>query len=191
MDTSCRPGKDSPPITTTRLLLRRMSIQDYKAVRSLRCNPKVFYWRDPVDTPAQAFQWLQDRLADPASLSYSVSLLPNQQEIIDSHIIGFVGATRLPEVGYMYDPSVWGKGYATEALRAWIESYWQTWPMGHPATQYSEMQKCLTAVTGSENGAASRRVLEKCGFKHETYLDVHEDRGSVTLDVWKLEKPDD
>ncbi|KAL9127914.1 MAG: hypothetical protein Q9217_003300 [Psora testacea] len=183
------PCGENRTVKTSRLLLRRMTIEDDEAVCSLRCNPEVFYWRIPVHTTEQATQWLKDRLADPASLSYSVRVLQNREEALDAKVIGFVGATHLPEVGYMYDPSVWGNGYATEALRAWIEMYWQNWPDGHPSIAKDEERRCLTAVTGQEDGAASRRVLKKCGFKHVRSHVEQEDRGDVKLDVWRLDGP--
>jgi RimJ/RimL family protein N-acetyltransferase len=57
-------------------------------------------------------------------------------------------------IGYALAPEVWGKGLATEAAMAAIEA-------GFTLTNAIEM----LASAHIEN-AASRRVLEKCGFEH-------------------------
>ena len=40
---------------------------------------------------------------------------------LDGDLIGKLGAWRLPEFGFLIDPGHWGKGYASEALAAFIE----------------------------------------------------------------------
>ena len=58
-----------------------------------------------------------------------------------------------PEIGYWLGARYWGKGYATEAVRALIDHAFTD--LGHKALQSS------VRVTNP----ASRRVLEKCGFQ--------------------------
>ena len=79
----------------------------------------------------------------------------------ERRVIGLVGAIRTPEVGYMFHPDSWGKGYATEAMVAYMPLLWEH---VDPATapewrryDYSE------AFTDAEN-ATSRKLLEKLGF---------------------------
>lgn len=74
-------------------------------------------------------------------------------------IIGWAGLQFLPElneteVGYLLDKPFWGKGYATEAVRASLE-------FGFSHFAFSQ----LIALVHPEN-TASRRVLEKCGLTH-------------------------
>lgn len=38
----------------------------------------------------------------------------------DGEVIGKMGAYRLPDFGYLLSPDVWGRGYASEALTAFI-----------------------------------------------------------------------
>ena len=81
-------------------------------------------------------------------------------------------------VGYALAPEVWGKGYATEALSAAIEA-------GFALTNAIEM----LASAHVEN-AASRRVLDKCGFTHiGTGLEGAPARGGmVPCDRFRLER---
>jgi RimJ/RimL family protein N-acetyltransferase len=55
----------------------------------------------------------------------------------------------------MFHPSYWGKGYATEALRAFLTTYYEILGV--------EVGK-IVAHTDVEN-EGSKRVLVKCGFR--------------------------
>ena len=70
---------------------------------------------------------------------------------LDGALIGKLGAWRLPEVGFLLDPAQWGRGYAREALTAFIER--------RRGLGSSE----LTADVDPRN-TASLRLLERCGF---------------------------
>ena len=76
-------------------------------------------------------------------------------------VIGDAGlilyAYRGPEVelGYRLKVPHWGKGYATEAARAWLRHGFDE--LGLPR---------ILAVAHEENGA-SRRVLEKVGMRYD------------------------
>ena len=104
------------------------------------------------------------------------------------------GAHGLPEVGYIFLPSAWGKGYATEALDAWVKLYWSKFPGGHPTLNEEEKQY-LKALTGP-GGDASRAVLKKCGFQWhaeneltEEEKDVKEKGMRVILSEFRLQRP--
>lgn len=101
-----------------------------------------------------------------------------------------VGGVRLPEVGYIYDPSIWGNGFATEALRAWMDMYWSKYPDGHPDLPKEERGH-LRAKTGQENGGMndSGNVLKKCGFRKVGEKEVEEEGSMVILEEWVSEKP--
>ena len=75
-------------------------------------------------------------------------------------IIGVTGAIRTPEVGYLFHKDTWGKGYATEALAAFMPLLWNH--MGQDAPKDARYDYA-TAFTDPEN-KGSQRVLEKCGF---------------------------
>jgi RimJ/RimL family protein N-acetyltransferase len=81
-------------------------------------------------------------------------------------------------LGYALAPEVWGKGYATEAALAAIEA-------GFALTDAVEM-----LATAHVENAASRRVLDKCGFTHQgTGLEGAPARGGmVPCDRFCLER---
>ncbi len=83
-----------------------------------------------------------------------------------------------PEVGYWLGASYWGRGYATEAVRAVIDHAFGA--LGHDTLQ-----------AGARVGnPASRRVLEKCGFQW-TGVGLYRIRAinsSAPLDRFRLDR---
>lgn len=73
-------------------------------------------------------------------------------------MIGVVGAFRSTgaEAGYIFNEAFWGRGYASEALPAFLQIHWQR--VAGAANQ------TVSARVHPDN-AASVRVLRKCGFR--------------------------
>ena len=187
---SAKPLRDI--ITTERLMLRPLSPADSEQVFAIRSEPRVLYWTEP-DTREKSNEWLKLRLESDKSMSYAVSPLPSADNP-SPQIIGITGSHILPEVGYIFHPSAWGHGYATEALKAWIDMYWQEYPDGHPVLSDDE-KSYLKAVTGP-GGDKSRRVLKKCGFswfrEEETGDErkgAKEDSLTVLLQEFRVARP--
>ena len=83
-----------------------------------------------------------------------------------------------PDIGYWLGVQHWGKGYATEAVRALIDHAFGT--LGHDALQSA------ARVTNP----ASRRVLEKCAFQW-TGVGLYRMRAvgsSVPVDRFRLDR---
>ena len=82
----------------------------------------------------------------------------------DGRVLGSTGlAFESPDVaqtGYVFARDAWGRGYATESLRAMI------------AIGESLRLRRLYAICHVDHHASSR-VLEKCGFEHEGILPRH------------------
>jgi RimJ/RimL family protein N-acetyltransferase len=97
-------------------------------------------------------------------------------------IIGACGLTtaagQSPETGYWLGAKFWGKGYATEAVRALIDHAFTN--LDHQALQSS------VRVTNP----GSRRVLEKCGFQWNGVglCRIRALGSSVPVDRFRLER---
>jgi RimJ/RimL family protein N-acetyltransferase len=92
--------------------------------------------------------------------------------------IGVVGLNSYGKAHYVFHPSIWGSGYCTEALSAFMNILFE----------YQPDRMLLKAIV-LEGNLASRRVLEKCNFKIEplkntlkrmTYSRTNEDAQSST-----------
>jgi RimJ/RimL family protein N-acetyltransferase len=80
-----------------------------------------------------------------------------------------------PELGWSFDPAWWGRGLATEAGAACVE-----WAFGELAIPR------LVSITIEEN-LASRRVMEKLGFR---LLETNRDEElGLTLWIHELTRP--
>ena len=104
------------------------------------------YWSTlPHAEQSQTDAWLASMIDAPLATSDDF-ILERAGEVI-----GKLGAWRLPDIGYLLSPSVWGQGYASEALAAFI------------AHRRRQSGGDLTADTDPRN-VASNRLLAKHGF---------------------------
>ncbi|KAL9025182.1 MAG: hypothetical protein Q9196_005952 [Gyalolechia fulgens] len=194
-------GAHNYTFTTERLFFRPLRLDDTAAVFALRSDPKVFYWTQPQTLESEARDWIKARLESRLYLSFCIEELSgtkNDDNKSDQpEVIGLCGGTTLPEIGYIFRPSVWGRGYAQEALRGFIKFYWDTFPDGHPMIPNAEDRKFLMAVTGPSDGsataAASIAVLKKCGFEYWKEQKEADSPGpgqrDIMLPVWRLWGP--
>ena len=141
--------------------IRPWSLDDADALVRHANNPRVAeHLRDRFPspyTPADAEEWLVlVTLAEPF-LDYAI--------VLDDRPIGGIGLALgsdiervSAEVGYWIGESQWGQGIATEALRSFVPWALETFALTR-----------LFATTFSHHHA-SRRVLEKAGFRLEGIL---------------------
>lgn len=88
-------------------------------------------------------------------------------------VIGVIGSHHYPIMGYFFQSDKWGRGYATEALTAWLQAYWKLDREDCPDKDQEEYVEATTVLAN----VASQRVLEKCGFnKVKQY--VEDDTGA-------------
>lgn len=145
-------------IVTARLRLRPFRPGDEAALVEHADDRRV--WQNLRDrfphpyTHADAEQWIAHARADAPPLQLAVTL--------DDRVIGGVGLERLADVsrfsaelGYWLGGAHWGRGFASEAVAAFVEWAFASLPLER-----------LQAFVFTPN-AASRRVLEKCGFRLE------------------------
>ena len=103
-------------IRTERLLLRRATMADAPTMNRIMSDPRAMrYWSTlPHDNLAQTETWLRSMVEADAATSDDFIVTR------DGVVIGKFGAWRLPEIGFLIDPEEWGKGYAGEAMVAFI-----------------------------------------------------------------------
>jgi RimJ/RimL family protein N-acetyltransferase len=134
-------------IRTDRLLLRRASLDDVPAMHAIMSNPVAMrFWSTPPHADVDdTRRWIESMIEDePAERDDFIMT-------VDGHLVGKLGAWRLPEIGFLLDPAQWGRGYASEALAAYID---RRRKLG--STE-------LTADVDPRN-LASIRLLERAGF---------------------------
>lgn len=104
-------------IRTKRLLLRRATYEDAVAMHRIMTNPAAMrYWSNPPHRQIdETERWMASMVeADPAESDDFIVTL-------DGELIGKLGTWKIPEIGFLIDPTYWGRGYASEAMAAFIE----------------------------------------------------------------------
>jgi len=153
-------GRIGPPVTilkTERLILRRARPDDVDAFHAIMSDPKAMrYWSTPPHaTLDETRAWVTNMAEDsPAEREDFVVEL-------DGRLIGKAGCYRLPEIGYILHPDVWGQGYAREALAAVIAHIFAT----------RDLEK-ITADVDPRN-AGSIGLLLRLGF-----VETHRAKGT-------------
>jgi RimJ/RimL family protein N-acetyltransferase len=140
-------------LETQRLVLRAPQLEDAKAIAALANDRRIAENTSRIPhpyRPSDAEQWIVGSAADLDATTYLITLA-------NGCVIGGCGFEMkegpVPEIGYWLGARYWGKGYATEAVRALIDHAFTD--LDHKALQSS------VRVTNP----ASRRVMEKCGFQ--------------------------
>lgn len=152
-----------PAIETARLRLRPLLEADIPAHYAVFSDPDVArYWsREPWTDIAQAEESMKSILAaqaDGSEARFGIELLSTGELIGNVGLHHFFGASRRCEIGYALGSRHWGRGYATEALRAAIRH-------GFEALDLNRIEADI-----DPRNAASARVLEKLGFRKEGFM---------------------
>ena len=132
---------------------------------------------------------MERRVSNPLYFSFAITLRTPEPSPAPN-VIGSVGGTTLPEIGYGLNEAYWGKGYASEALEGFIKFFWELFPEGYPALAPGRDRHLLKATTNPKN-AASRRVLAKAGFREVGDVEVFDYTGKnrITYEGWVMERP--
>lgn len=184
------PAVTEPPdhsIYTDRLLLRTLRVSDAQRLMPILTSKHVMQWtvktfskscsivfeaegiwqtKPPVEDIAQAERWIKDRALGQDVFNFVIELRGDAQGG-DAPIVGVAGTFHVPKIGYLIHPEYWGKGIASEALSALVPAIFERFPSSQQVAEgRSEHGAGLDHVEGwiDVENAASRRVLEKCGF---------------------------
>jgi RimJ/RimL family protein N-acetyltransferase len=164
-------------LETERLMLRRPTLADVKAITALANDRRIAENTRRIPHP-----YLHDH-----AVEFVHTTTNSQREtafLIEHNFapIGMVGVDwrhqETPELGYWLGVEYWGRGFATEAARAVIDFIFEEFEVEH-------------LVSGARvANPASRNILEKCGFQWSG-VELHrfEALGSSTpVDCFRLSR---
>ncbi len=146
---------------TDRLLLRRLRPTDASALERVLCDPAVMRFSDGVQTSEQVRRWIRDYVETHyAQWGFGMWALALKTT---RATIGYCGLSRFPdrcqdgeaEIGVRLARNQWGRGYATEALRA----------VHHLAIETLMVNRLIAFVDPAN--ASSVRLVEKLGMRFE------------------------
>jgi len=156
---------------TDRLIINPISEKDFEDVYKVQSHPEVtkYLGNGLPKSKGQAHELFEKLLVHQKKHGYS--LWPTYEKESGA-FIGFSGLIHLElndenpevEVGYWFLPEFWGKGYATEVTKAWVDWGFDTLSLDK-----------VVAVTQPDH-VRSQRVLEKSGFSclgESTYLGIN------------------
>ncbi|KAF2478075.1 acyl-CoA N-acyltransferase [Lindgomyces ingoldianus] len=154
-----------------RLLIRPLVMDDAEDIVLMRSNPEVMKHTPlkPTNDIEKSKEWIQGCHDRENCWNFCIELLPSSSSsssptptptpITGPRVIGMIGAVRAPEVGYMLNHNYWGKGIATEALRAFMPLFWNHYSGGKQGRfEYAEAHTDPELVS-------SQNVLKKAGFE--------------------------
>jgi RimJ/RimL family protein N-acetyltransferase len=147
-----------PELLTARLRLRPRTLDDLEANLAMDLDPEVHRYifvhgipdarahraelcRRITTPPAQGALWVVEWRREPGFLGWC-GVFPLE-------------ASGLLELGYRFVRAAWGQGIATEAAKAVLDH------------GFRELELDPIVAVAHPDNLASRRVLEKLGFRHE------------------------
>lgn len=147
-------------LKTERLTLRWFDERDAAAQFEIFSDTAVTrYWSHASwSKPAEAAAWIAKTLqaySDCTGLRFAVELAATGELIGNANLYGFSEQNRRCELGYALASAHWGKGYASEAVRAVLD--------------YGFRELGLNRVEADidTRNAGSAAVLERLGFRKE------------------------
>jgi RimJ/RimL family protein N-acetyltransferase len=175
------PGPSGTPVLETeRLFLRAPKLDDAKVIARLANNRKIAEMTTLIPHPYgidDARAWIGSLSEEGQGWTFAVTAKSE-----GGALIGACGYGRRhddePEIGYWIGEPYWGRGYATEAVRAVIDHLFSVTDLD-----------ALDAGCRVTN-LASRRVIEKCGFQWTgaALMRVRALGASVPADRFRLER---
>lgn len=163
---------------TPRLLLRPPRPDDLDALHAIQADAEAmrFTWRAPDREATRRF--LEGWGHTAATEGFAPWTVVAKQ---GGEVLGWGGLGRDPddprwgpEVLYFLRPEAWGRGLATELVEAAL------------ADAFGRVGLAEVGAFARPGNHASRRVLEKCGFRRAEFVPAMErDRWSITAGAWR------
>jgi RimJ/RimL family protein N-acetyltransferase len=153
-------------LESARLVLRRTAPDDLGFFTRIHALPEVaqhLYPGGRSRSPEETAAWLQYTLAsyEQLALGYLAVLRKEDGALIGRcGLMDVVVESAASELGYTFDPAVWGRGFATEAARC-VRDY---------ARDVLRLSYAISAIL--PQNARSRRVAERSGARAAGQMDV-------------------
>ena len=150
-------------LETERLLLRRLTNDDFEEVIALRGNPETmkFIPRPLVKTKEDALEHLrmmEEKIINNTGINWGITIKGNLK------IIGIIGHYKIQpenhrsEIGYMMLPEFNGKGYMSEAIKAVL------------VYGFDQLNLHSVEAVIDPDNVASEKILQKIGFVKEAHI---------------------
>lgn len=148
---------DCPVLVTERLVLRPPHEDDKPDLIQLAGNPRIAEMLARMPHPygeAEADAFISGKVARNGECQYAVTLADNGAFLGAAGLMPSRAGAGTLEIGYWIGQPHWGKSYATEAAHALVD-------LAFRATDIEVLHAACRPIN-----AASRRVIQKCGFQH-------------------------
>jgi RimJ/RimL family protein N-acetyltransferase len=171
----------TPVLETERLFLRAPKLDDAKVIARLANNRKIAEMTSLIPHPYgvdDARTWIESLSEGGRGWTFAVTAKAEGGAFIGACGYGRRPDDEEPEIGYWIGEPYWGRGYATEAVRAVIDHL------------FSVTDLDALAAGCRVTNLASRRVIEKCGFQWTgaALFRVRALGASVPADRFRLER---
>ena len=169
------PG--APTLTTERLLLRELTVDDARAVAARAGDRRVARYLIAVPSPyplTLATRWIHGRIAwwmQGRGVTLAIARKDTPDDLLGSVSLRRYVRDRRAELGYWLGADAWGLGFATEAAGALLDF------------GFAELGLSRIYAHVLEGNAASCRVLDKLGMINEGIRRQHVRKGKKLLDV--------
>ncbi|KAJ0122711.1 acetyltransferase [Diaporthe amygdali] len=191
------PPQHAVAVKTDRIYLRPVTPEDLSALHVMRMNPRVMQYMPGVETEQDALKSYSvtriELMMKQDGFSFAM-VLPDErhkssitESLANGAVIGFIGITAPPEVFYIIDEKYWGSGYATEALQAFLDTYWNAFPEGLKGMDEWTCNFLETHVIVGNDG--SERVAAKCGFVHVADRSTPSHGEEKEKKIFRLQRP--
>jgi len=149
------------PIETARLVLRPFELDDAAAAFQWFGDPAVMKFiaggpHASIEQTRQRLAVYREHHTVHGFAKWIVIEKATGQPIGDAGLMVLPDVAPAPDLGFRFAQACWGRGYATEAATRWIKAVFEQLRLDW-----------LSAFAHVENHA-SRRVLEKVGFRFQT-----------------------
>lgn len=129
--------------------------------------------RPPATDIQEVINWLTEKHGGSDSYNFAV-VLPdepgeaeaeaNDGEEVKGKVIGCLGSITYPEIGYIFHPAYCGKGYATEAVQAFLPKLFEKMPSASADLAAAGQGWDYALARVDVDNERSIKLLERCGW---------------------------